>query len=99
MSNVLRILVRFLDPEPAFHGKRDGGEPEWPPSPLRLFQALVDAAASRWRESQFGGYAKRHDTNCQPRVLHGFDGLVQLHLHRNGRQRLRIAIINYMRKV
>jgi CRISPR-associated protein Csb2 len=58
MSNVLRITVRFLIPEPSFHGKRDGGEPEWPPSPLRLFQALVDASASRWRGSQFDDYAK-----------------------------------------
>src|ERR1700730_13175967 len=27
-----------------FHGRRDNGEPEWPPSPLRLFQSLVAAA-------------------------------------------------------
>ncbi len=58
MLNVLRITVRFLDPEPSFHGKRDGSEPEWPPSPLRLFQALVDAAANRWRESLFNDFAK-----------------------------------------
>jgi CRISPR-associated protein Csb2 len=58
MSNVLSITTRFLHPEPSFHGRNDGGEPEWPPSPLRLFQALVDAAANRWREPQFGGYAK-----------------------------------------
>jgi len=58
MSNVLRISVRFLDPMPAFHGKRDGDEPEWPPSPLRIFQALVDAAANRWRGPQFIGDAK-----------------------------------------
>jgi CRISPR-associated protein Csb2 len=58
MSNVLRISALFLDPEPAFHGKRDGSEPEWPPSPLRLFQAIVDAAANRWREPQFAEYAK-----------------------------------------
>jgi CRISPR-associated protein Csb2 len=53
MSNVLRFTVRFLDPEPAFHGQRDGGAPEWPPSPMRLFQAIVDAAADRWRGMQF----------------------------------------------
>lgn len=39
----LRISVRFLDG--TFHGRGDGGEPEWPPSPLRLFQALTNAAA------------------------------------------------------
>jgi CRISPR-associated protein Csb2 len=58
MSNVLRITVLFLDPAPAIHGKRDGGQPEWPPSPLRLFQALVDAAANRWRDRQFTQSAK-----------------------------------------
>jgi CRISPR-associated protein Csb2 len=43
---------------PAFHGRGSAGEPEWPPSPLRLFQALLAAAASRWRESQFDEYAR-----------------------------------------
>lgn len=58
MSNVLCFTIRFLHPEPGFHGKRDGGEAEWPPSPLRLFQAIVDAAASRWRSAAFGEFAK-----------------------------------------
>ncbi len=40
-----------------FHGQRDGGAPEWPPSPLRAFQALVAAAAARWKEPQFSTYA------------------------------------------
>lgn len=52
MTNVLHISVRFLDPVPVFHGRRDESEPEWPPSPLRLFQSLVDAAACRWGESK-----------------------------------------------
>lgn len=43
MSEHLRISVRFLDG--TFHGRGDGGDPEWPPSPLRLFQALTNAAA------------------------------------------------------
>jgi CRISPR-associated protein Csb2 len=50
MRSILHISVRFLDPAPVFHGRRDGNEPEWPPSPLRLFQAIVDAAASRWAD-------------------------------------------------
>ena len=58
MSKLLCVTIRFLDPEPTFNGKRDGGEPEWPPSPLRLFQALVDAAASRWRIAAYAGFAK-----------------------------------------
>ena len=48
MSESLCISVRFLDD--TFHGRGDGGEPEWPPSPLRLFQALVAAGAARWNE-------------------------------------------------
>ena len=48
MSESLCISVRFLDG--TFHGRGDGGEPEWPPSPLRLFQALVAAAAAHWNE-------------------------------------------------
>lgn len=48
MPDHLCITVRFLDG--AFHGRADHGEPEWPPSPLRLFQAMVAAAAARWNE-------------------------------------------------
>ena len=58
MMYSLRITVRFLDSVPSFHGRNDDSEPEWPPSPLRLFQALVCAAASRWREDQFNEYAQ-----------------------------------------
>lgn len=53
----LCLTVRFLDPVPMFHGRNDGGEPEWPPSPLRIYQALVAAAAARWRGSLFTDYA------------------------------------------
>ncbi len=45
------VSIRLLDP--AFHGRRDGGEPEWPPSPLRVFQSLVAAAAARLRPEAF----------------------------------------------
>ena len=55
MTNTLRLTVRFL--QPYFHGRADGAEPEWPPSPLRLFQALTAAAAARWRDAQFRDYA------------------------------------------
>ncbi|GAB4141183.1 MAG: type I-U CRISPR-associated protein Csb2 [Planctomycetaceae bacterium] len=43
MSDYLCVTVTFLDPQ--YHGRADGGEPEWPPSPLRLLQALVAANA------------------------------------------------------
>jgi CRISPR-associated protein Csb2 len=58
MSSFLCLTLRFLDPVPRFHGRGDDGDPEWPPSPLRFFQALVSAAATRWRENQFREYAR-----------------------------------------
>lgn len=48
MSSFLQISIRLLDPQ--FHGRGEDGEPEWPPSPLRAFQALVAAAAARWNQ-------------------------------------------------
>jgi CRISPR-associated protein Csb2 len=48
MSDYLCISIRFLDG--AFHGRADQGESEWPPSPLRLFQAIVAASAAYWNE-------------------------------------------------
>lgn len=47
MSSYLCLTIRFLGERPTYHGRRDGGEPEWPPSPLRVLQALVAAAASQ----------------------------------------------------
>ncbi len=44
------LSIRFLDP--AFHGRRDGGLPEWPPSPLRVFQSLLAAATRRRVEGE-----------------------------------------------
>jgi len=41
----LRVTVRFL--QPYSHGRGEDGRPEWPPSPLRLFQALVASAVGR----------------------------------------------------
>ena len=43
MSDYLCIAATFLDPR--FHGQDDGGEPEWPPSPLRLLQVIIAAHA------------------------------------------------------
>jgi len=48
MSDYLCISIRFLDG--AFHGRADYGEPEWPPSPLRIYQAIVAASAAHWNE-------------------------------------------------
>jgi CRISPR-associated protein Csb2 len=49
MPSHLCLSITFLGP--TFHGQRDRAEPEWPPSPLRLFQALVAASAARWRDA------------------------------------------------
>lgn len=43
MSLHLVLSFRFLSTW--FHGRGDEGAPEWPPSPLRAFQAIVAAAA------------------------------------------------------
>jgi CRISPR-associated protein Csb2 len=43
MSLHLVLSFRFL--APWFHGRGDDEAPEWPPSPLRAYQALVAAAA------------------------------------------------------
>ena len=50
MSDILRLTIRILNP--AIHCRADGDQPEWPPSPLRLFQAMVAAAANRWNERE-----------------------------------------------
>ncbi len=49
MTALLCISVRFLHPYPLYHGRAAGEEPEWPPSPMRLFQALLNAAYLRVR--------------------------------------------------
>lgn len=48
MSSFLCFSIRFL--QPYAHGRDDYGDAEWPPSPLRLLQALVAASAGRWNE-------------------------------------------------
>src|SRR5690606_5616453 len=44
-ADYLCISVTFLDGR--FHGKGDRDGPEWPPSPLRLMQAIVAANADQ----------------------------------------------------
>jgi CRISPR-associated protein Csb2 len=46
VSTYLCISIRFADS--TFRGRGDEGKPEWPPSPLRVFQALVAACAARF---------------------------------------------------
>lgn len=51
MRSTLCISFRFIQPFPLFHGGGDAGVPEWPPSPMRAFQALVNATSLRYRGS------------------------------------------------
>ncbi len=49
MKPSLCISFRFIQPVPLFHGRGNAGAPEWPPSPMRAFQALLNAACLRVR--------------------------------------------------
>jgi CRISPR-associated protein Csb2 len=49
MKPSLCITFRFIQPYPLFHGRADADQPEWPPSPMRAFQALLSAASFRTR--------------------------------------------------
>lgn len=51
MRHHLCISVTLLDG--LFHGKGDGDEPEWPPSPMRLFQALVAGSRMGCRNEEW----------------------------------------------
>lgn len=50
MTNQLCISTTFLDP--LFHGQGDDG-PEWPPSPMRLFQAMLAGSRTGCRDSRW----------------------------------------------
>lgn len=50
MTRHLCISVTFLDS--SFHGKGDNG-PEWPPSPMRLFQALIAGVRAGCRNTKW----------------------------------------------
>lgn len=49
MKPSLCISFRFIQPFPLFHGRGNANKPEWPPSPMRAFQALLNAACLRTR--------------------------------------------------
>jgi CRISPR-associated protein Csb2 len=51
MTRYLCISVTFLDR--LFHGKADSEEPEWPPSPFRLFQALLAGSVVGCRKNEW----------------------------------------------
>ncbi len=51
MTRYLCISVTLLDP--LFHGKGDDKQPEWPPSPMRLFQALIAGSRTGCRNVEW----------------------------------------------
>lgn len=53
MRRSLCISVTILDD--LFHGCRDDDKPEWPPSPMRLFQALLAGSRLGCRNGQWNG--------------------------------------------
>jgi len=71
MSQIFCIHVEFL--HGSFHGRGADGEPSWPPSPLRLFQALMSAAAGhdneRRRIETNAPALKWLETQPAPRIL------------------------------
>ena len=76
MTRYLCISVTFLDP--LFHGKCDHDEPEWPPSPLRLFQALLKGARTgcrnlRWSPAKADAF--RALEHCAPPLIVAPDAL------------------------
>ncbi len=56
MNRYLCISITFLDP--FFHGRLSADEPEWPPSPYRLYQALLAGAKTGCHKREWGD-AKR----------------------------------------
>ncbi|MEN6437090.1 MAG: type I-U CRISPR-associated protein Csb2 [Syntrophobacter sp.] len=51
MQSYFCISVTFLDP--LFHGRGDENEPEWPPSPMRVYQALLAGSQTGCRKIQW----------------------------------------------
>ena len=51
MEQYLCISVTFLDP--LYHGKGDSERPEWPPSPMRLFQAMLAGSRAGNRKARW----------------------------------------------
>lgn len=67
MTDTLCLSFRFL--APWFHGRRDGGAPEWPPSPMRAFQAMVAGASRLGRLDEFGPALRWLETLSAPEIL------------------------------
>lgn len=70
MTRVLLLSIRFLDS--CYHGLTDSGErPEWPPSPFRVFQALVAGSAETTLPGSIADDALpcRHQRDTRPGTI------------------------------
>lgn len=67
MTRYLVLTFRFLSPW--FHGRGDEGAPEWPPSPLRAFQAIVATAARAGTLESIRGDILWLENRTAPRIL------------------------------
>lgn len=74
MPTILKISVRFLLDE--FDGRGDGSEPEWPPSPLRLFQTLTNSAA-RLGMANFASVLEHLETLPPPTIAASIPAKIQ----------------------
>lgn len=62
MERYLSISATFLDP--LYHGMGDGGRSEWPPSPMRVFQALLAGSRTSVRNMRWSGQGQDDLTNA-----------------------------------
>ncbi len=67
MSRYLVLSFRFLSPW--FHGRADDDAPEWPPSPLRAFQAVVAAAARAGTKESMRGALTWLEQRTSPIII------------------------------
>lgn len=67
MNANLVLSFRFLSPW--FHGRGDAGAPDWPPSPMRVYQALVAASARAGILSSLQGALAWLEQRDPPRIL------------------------------
>lgn len=49
MIPMLSLSFRFIQPFPLYHGRAGSDVPEWPPSPMRALQAILNAACLKTR--------------------------------------------------
>ncbi|GAB1410417.1 type I-U CRISPR-associated protein Csb2 [Desulfovibrionales bacterium] len=75
MPGYLCISIYFLGDE--FHGRNMHGEPEWPPSPLRLFQTLV-AVNARMDEQASSALVWLEQQDC-PHIVSPAQDKIQAH--------------------